>query len=49
MTKDELKRITGKEKIPLGTVEKDYVISILLEVISKLPYSDGLIFKGGTY
>lgn len=48
MRKDDLKRIAGREKIPLGTLEKDYVISIILEIISKLPYSDNLIFKGGT-
>lgn len=48
MRKDELKRLAGKEKIPLGTVERDYVISILLEIISRLPCSDSLIFKGGT-
>jgi len=48
MRKDDLKRMAGREKIPLGTVEKDYVISIILEIISKLPCSDYLIFKGGT-
>jgi len=48
MRKDDLKRIAGREKIPFGTVQNDYVISIILEIISKLPYSDNLIFKGGT-
>jgi len=48
MVKDELKRIAGKEKVPLGTIEKDYVLGLLLEIISRSPYSDQLIFKGGT-
>lgn len=48
MVKDELKRIAGKEKVPLGTIEKDYVLGLLLGIISRFPYSDQLIFKGGT-
>lgn len=34
MREDELRRIAGKAKVPLGTVEKDYVITLILKEIS---------------
>jgi predicted nucleotidyltransferase component of viral defense system len=48
MREDELKRIAGKAKVPLGTVEKDYVITLILNEISGLDYFKELAFKGGT-
>jgi len=35
-------------KLPTALVEKDYVLSVVLLSISKLPEADGLVFKGGT-
>lgn len=48
MEADELKRLSGKKKIPMGVIYKDYVLTVVLECISELPYSDKLVFKGGT-
>ncbi len=48
MREDELRRIAGKAKVPLGTVEKDYVITLILKEISELDYFKELVFKGGT-
>ena len=45
---DELKRLSGRKKIPQGIIYKDYVIAVVLEQISKGPYWNDLIFKGGT-
>src|SRR3989338_2181439 len=35
-------------KLPTALVEKDYVLSVVLLVISKFPEADDLVFKGGT-
>lgn len=43
-----LRRIATEERMPLGTIEKDFAISCALHVISKSKLIDGLIFKGGT-
>lgn len=48
MKEDELRRIAGRNKIPLEIVEKDYVITLVLNEISKLEYIQKMIFKGGT-
>ena len=49
MEPDNLKKISAKERIPLGMVENDYVITFALGVISLLPYlRSDMIFKGGT-
>ena len=48
MKEDELRRIAGRNKIPLGIVEKDYVITLVLSEISRLEYIQKMIFKGGT-
>ncbi|MFH1247252.1 MAG: nucleotidyl transferase AbiEii/AbiGii toxin family protein, partial [Candidatus Micrarchaeota archaeon] len=37
-----------KEKIGLADAEKDYVLSVMLVELSKLPEADDLVFKGGT-
>jgi len=44
---DELRRIAGRKKIPLGIVEKDYVITLVLSEISKFECTHKMIFKGG--
>jgi predicted nucleotidyltransferase component of viral defense system len=48
MKEDELRRIAGRKKIPLGIVEKDYIITLVLSEISKLECIQKMIFKGGT-
>jgi len=48
MNPPSLRRIAAKEGIPVGTLEKDYVLSIVLSLLSKNPLVDSLIFKGGT-
>lgn len=46
--KDELIRIAKKEKLPLGTIEKDFVLTYILKKIYESDLKDKLIFKGGT-
>ena len=48
MNQDELKRYAALKQIPLGTVEKDYVLSVVLMHLSKSEYARKVIFKGGT-
>jgi len=43
-----LRKIAAREGIPLGTLEKDYALSIVLSLLSKDPLAESLIFKGGT-
>jgi len=43
-----LRKIAAKEGIPLGTVEKDYALSIALSLLSEDELTDSLVFKGGT-
>ncbi len=37
-----------KEKMGLGDAEKDYVLSVMLVELSRLPEAENLVFKGGT-
>jgi predicted nucleotidyltransferase component of viral defense system len=48
ITPDDLKRIAGREKVGLGTIEKDHAITVALMVLSGTSFSDTLVFKGGT-
>lgn len=48
MDKQSLRRLAGKYKIPLGTLEKDYALTNLLSVIASFPKLDKMVFKGGT-
>lgn len=49
MTRAELQRIAGREKVGLGVLEKDYVITEALRGLSAVhPMSRAFIFKGGT-
>lgn len=43
-----LRKIAAREGIPVGTIEKDYTLSIVLSLLSKNPLVDSLVFKGGT-
>ena len=44
----ELRKLAGKHKINLGTLEKDYAITNLLSIIARFPKLDSMVFKGGT-
>lgn len=46
--KDELVRIARKEELPLGTIEKDFVLTYILKKIYESSLKDKFIFKGGT-
>lgn len=48
ITKAELVAVSKKEKIPLGTVEKDYVLTAVLKHIYESEFKESLVFKGGT-
>jgi predicted nucleotidyltransferase component of viral defense system len=48
ITKAELVAVSKKEKIPLGTVEKDYVLTSVLKQIYESEFKESLVFKGGT-
>lgn len=41
-------KLAGKEKVPIGTIEKDYAVTSILFLISQFPKIDKMIFKGGT-
>jgi uncharacterized protein len=44
----ELKRTALKAGVPQGTIEKDYVLSVVLREIAESELSKSLVFKGGT-
>ncbi len=48
ITKAELIRIARKQKLPLGLVEKDFILTFILNEIYKSQLKDSLAFKGGT-
>jgi uncharacterized protein len=49
ISRSELQILANREKIALGTLEKDYVLTEVLKALSKVPaLSELLIFKGGT-
>jgi predicted nucleotidyltransferase component of viral defense system len=48
MDQDSLRKLAGKYKVPLGTIEKDYVVTNLLLAISRFPKINKMVFKGGT-
>ncbi|MCA2003948.1 MAG: nucleotidyl transferase AbiEii/AbiGii toxin family protein [Candidatus Nitrosotenuis sp.] len=41
-------KLAGKEKVPIGTIEKDYTVTSVLFLISQFSGIDKMIFKGGT-
>lgn len=48
VTKAELISMARKQKLPLGLIEKDYVLTLVLREIYSSSFKNGLIFKGGT-
>jgi len=49
LSRAELQRLANREKVALGILEKDYVLTELLKALSQLPdLNETLIFRGGT-
>lgn len=48
ISKAELVAISRESGVPLGTVEKDYILTAVLKAVSESGFVDVLIFKGGT-
>ena len=48
MDLSDIKRLSGKRKIPVGIIEKDYVLSLALSLLSNSQMMDHIVFKGGT-
>src|SRR4030042_1223499 len=49
ISKAELQRLANREKIALGALEKDYVLTEVLKSLSQVAsLNDLLVFKGGT-
>ncbi len=49
ISRAELQRLANREKVALGTLEKDYVLTEVLQALSLVPtFSELLVFKGGT-
>lgn len=48
MDADDIKRLSGEKRVPVGIIEKDYVLSLVLVLLSKGDLQDHLVFKGGT-
>ena len=49
ISRSELQRLANREKVALGTLEKDYVLTEVLKALSRvISLNDILVFKGGT-
>ena len=48
VTKAELVSIARKQKLPLGLIEKDFVLTLVLKEIYASQFKNILVFKGGT-
>ena len=48
MDPTQLRRLAGRWRIPLGTVEKEQAMTVVLGVLSSLPSAKHLAFKGGS-
>jgi len=48
VTKAELVSIARKQKLPLGMIEKDFVLTLVLREIYNSRFKNTLVFKGGT-
>ena len=45
---NDIKRLSGEKKAPLGIIEKDYALSLMLSLLANSSISDHLVFKGET-
>jgi len=43
-----IQKLAAREKVPIGTIEKDYAITGILSAISEFPAVGRMVFKGGT-
>ena len=48
VTKAELVSIARKQKLPLGMIEKDFILTLVLREIYNSQFKNTLVFKGGT-
>jgi len=49
LSRAELQRLANRQKIALGILEKDYVLTEVLKALSRVPMlNEGFVFKGGT-
>ena len=49
ISRSELQRLAKRRKVALGTLEKDYILTEVLQSLSRVPsLRDLLVFKGGT-
>jgi len=48
ISKEDIISIAKREKLPLGTVEKDFVLTYVLKKIYESDLKDKMAFKGGT-
>jgi len=48
MDDEMIRRLAAKEKVPIGTIEKDYAVTSILSLISQFPKIYKMVFKGGT-
>lgn len=45
---NDIKRFSGEKKVPVGIIEKDYVLSCMLVLLACSEIKDHIVFKGGT-
>jgi len=48
MDDEIIQKLAAQEKVPIGTIEKDYAVTSILYLISQFPKIDKMVFKGGT-
>ena len=48
VTKEEIINIARRQKLPVGTIEKDFVLTFVLKKLYESDLKDSLVFKGGT-
>ena len=49
LSRAELQRMAQREKVALGILEKDYVLTEVLKTLSQVPVlNEVMVFKGGT-
>ncbi len=48
MDLNDIKRLSGEIKIPVGIIEKDYALTLTLSLLSKSKMMEHMVFKGGT-